>query len=361
MIPRPANSLSITDFGAVEGNTTVDNRAAIENAIATAKAQGMALYVPPGTWRWGVAGGGGDNVIDLDGVVLTGAGPTSILYANNYALSAIFVKGNGAAVKNLRLTGAVAPARDTSLGWHSVRVILQGATNFTVSNNLIEYASNASIATAPANLGLGGAAPSGGVIANNTILNSLADSIHLTNGSNNIQVLNNRIENSGDDGIAVVSYQSDGARVHTITARNNVVRNNLWGRNMSVVGGQNILYENNFLEGNQWACVYLAQENSYNTYNVLDVRVNYNTLKNCGSATAHGGMMVFSDGAMTNNNITLRRNDIIATNQQGIKYFGPQTNLSIEENRYTGSGSAIVGSGAMVTTYTSGSVGYVAP
>ena len=82
---------------------------------------------------------------------------------------------------------------------------------------------------------------------------------------------------------------------------------------MSVVGGSNVLYENNHLENNLagYACVYIAQENPYATYGAHDVVVQRNTLKNCGStATGHGAVMLYSDGAEANTNITLTRNDI---------------------------------------------------
>ena len=68
--------------------------------------------------------------------------------------------------------------------------------------------------------------PTRGRITNNTIRNTLSDSIHMTDGASHHHGGENLIENSGDDGIAVVSYKHDSARVNNITARNNMVRNN---------------------------------------------------------------------------------------------------------------------------------------
>jgi hypothetical protein len=204
-----------------------------------------------------------------------------------------------------------------------------------------------------------------GRITNNTLRNTLADSIHMTDRASQILVENNLIENSGDDGIAVVSYKSDGARVNNITARNNVVRGNKWGRNMSVVGGRQVVYENNLLQNNLagFACLYIAQENSYDTYSVLDFKANHNTLQNCGSLNRrHAAVMVYSDGAEANNNITLLSNDIIQNGQAGIRYYGAQTNVRLDQNRITGASMAYIGStvpGVTVIPYTSGSVGYV--
>jgi hypothetical protein len=82
------------------------------------------------------------------------------------------------------------------------------------------------------------------------------------------------------------------------------------------------------------ACLYIAQEHSYITNSVLDVKANRNTLQNCGSLnTGHSAAMVFSDDAEANNNITLLSNDIIQNGQDGIRYYGAQTNIRIEHHR----------------------------
>jgi hypothetical protein len=73
--------------------------------------------------------------------------------------------------------------------------------------------------------------------------------------------------------------------------------------------------------------------------------------------------MIFSDGAEANDNITLQGNDIIQNGRSGIRYFGPQTRVRLEQNRITGAAMAYVGGtvpGVTVVPYTSGSVGYVA-
>jgi hypothetical protein len=50
----------------------------------------------------------------------------------------------------------------------------------------------------------------------------------------------------------------------------------------------------------------------------------------CGSLkTGHVAAMVFSDGAEANNNIKLLGNDIIQNGQDGIRYFGVQTNIRL--------------------------------
>ena len=195
-------------------------------------------------------------------------------------------------------------------------------------------------------------------------MNTLSDSIHITDKASYITLQNNHVENSGDDGIAVVSYLNDGDYVSNITAIDNVVLNNKWGRNMSVVGGKSIIYRNNYLAGNvNWACLYLAQEGSYNTFGDVDVTAQYNTLKACGNqADGHGAIMVITTGNGQNDNVQLIRNDIIQTGNAGIRVFGANQAITVDANRVAGAVPAydLESPGVVSTLYTVGAVGFVA-
>jgi len=309
----------------------------------------LPLVIPAGQCNF-------SDIIRMDGVKLTGHGASSVLYATNWNRASIFMYGAGPSVSNVKLTGMPAPSRQAH--WEATKITIFGATDWVVDRVTIEGAPAASIQTAKR--------ATRGRITNNVIRNSLSDSIHMTDGASHIVVENNHIEFSGDDGIAVVSYLVDAVRVNNITARNNVVLKNKWGRNMSVVGGQQVHYENNYMEGGLTgaACLYLAQENSWKTFSALNVTATRNTLKNCGSATAHAGVMIYSDGNEANNNIKLLYNDIVQNGQDGIRYFGPQSNIRLEQNRITGARRPYDGGidpDVTVIPYTSGSVGYVAP
>ena len=76
----------------------------------------------------------------------------------------------------------------------------------------------------------------GGTIQNNTVQNTLADSITNTNGANGTVISGNLVTGSGDDGISIVSY-SNAPIVQNITVKNNTVKGQVWGRGLSVVGG----------------------------------------------------------------------------------------------------------------------------
>lgn len=340
--------VSITSHGAVASSST-DNHAAITRAIADAKAKGVAVTIPAGTFGY-------RGVIRLDGVKMIGQGPTSVLYALDVSQEAIFMYGSGTEVRNLKLSGVKSATRFAP--WEYTRITLFGASNFVIDSVIIDGSAAAGIQTAQGT--------HHGRITNNTISDTMADSIHMTDKANFITVENNTILNTGDDGIAVVSYFYDGGLSHDITARNNIVRGVRWGRGMTVVGGANVLYENNLIENNPVAaCVYLSQEDSWQTYGLRNVTVQYNTIKNCGDANNwHGAVMLFTDGSDYNDNVKLIRNDIIQENgKNGIRVFGDNRNILLDSNRITGANPDywIQTTGVNLIRYTSGAVGYVAP
>jgi parallel beta-helix repeat protein len=349
VVAPTSSDLNITAFGAVCNGST-NNSTAITNAIAAAKAKGVAVVIPSGVCAYG-------DVINLDSVRLIGYGDASVLYALNTNREAIFMRGSGAEVRSVKLSGVKSTTRVAP--WEATRITLFGATKFVIDNVTIDGGSAAGIQTAQAT--------NNGTISNNRVTGTLADSIHMTDRASYITVSGNRIDSSGDDGIAVVSYKNDGGMVNHITARNNVVVNNRWGRQMSVVGGSDVLYENNDLENNNagYACLYLAQENSYATYGAHNVVAQRNTLKNCGGiATGHGAVMLYSDGGEANTNITLTRNDITQNGQAGVRIFSSMnTGITLDSNRIQGASPAldITSLGVSVTAYSAGAVGYIAP
>lgn len=340
--------MKLTDHGGVcDGRT--DNNAAIARGIAAAKAANQPLVIPAGQCNY-------SDIIRLDSAKIVGAGPTSVLYATNYAREAIFMYGNAPSVSNVKLTGVTAPSRGAA--WEMTHITVFGATDWVIDGVTIEGSAAAGIQTAQA--------AKRGRISNNVIRNTWADSIHMTDGASYITVEGNQIENSGDDGIAVVSYSYDATRVNNITARNNIVRNNRSGRNMSIVGGGQIRYENNLLQGNpRYACILLAQEAGYNSKGSDDVRLERNTIENCGSTTTgHGGILIYSDGGQPINNVVVVNNLINQQGQNGIRAYNPYTyGLWIENNKIGGADPALSVStpGATIVPYTSGTVGYVAP
>jgi Right handed beta helix region len=322
----------ITDYGAMPtpagATPTIDNLPAIRAAIACARKSSVPVYVPPGTFSFGRTTDGPCSVdrrnntarcprwFLLDGVQMAGDAPQhgnasrSILYALDNTSMAIVLGGNGAQLRNLTLAqnGTNAARQGTPQAAHVwiYGVDVYPATNFVVDGLTISLSG----------IMVYGAGP--GVISNNTISDTLADSIHMTNAtfpSHDIEVRNNTITRSGDDGIVVLSY-NPGSYVHNINIHDNHIHNNIWGRNMAVVGGQNVIFANNLADGNLCcACLYIAGEDNAQVHTLasFDVTAHYNTLAGCGHIQGGYAAVTIASyvSSYTNNNITLSRNQII--------------------------------------------------
>jgi hypothetical protein len=345
-----SDGVNLTDYGAV-CDGVADNSAAIARGLADAKAKNLPLVIPTGQCNF-------NDVIRMDSVKLTGSGASSVLYATNWQRSAIFMSGAAPSVSNVKLTGVTAPSRQAP--WEMTKITIFGATDFVIDHVTIEGSPAAGIQTAQA--------PTRGRITNNVVRNTLSDGIHITGVASHILVEANLVEYTGDDGIAVVSYWRDPGRVNNITARNNIVRNNRFGRNMSVVGGSQVLYQNNLMQNNLagLACLYIAQEGGgMPTQGNDDVKVERNTLENCGRPVmGHAAVMIFSDGLQANNNIRLLSNDIRQSGRTGIRVYSRWNfGVLLDANRITGASVPldISSPSTTITPYTSGPVGYATP
>jgi parallel beta-helix repeat protein len=321
---------------------TTDDAAALRAAIQSAKSKGLPVVLPAATCAYGA-------VLHLDGVKLIGRGDRSILWALDPFRAAIVLRGSGSEVRNLKLTGVKPTKRHPPL--EGARIAPLGASGFVIDNVTIDGSTATGIQTAR------GATQ--GTISNNRISNTLGDGIHITGGASYITIVGNVIHDTGDDGIAVVSYRDQGPS-HHITAVRNTVSNNRGGRSMSVVGGTDVLYENNRLSDNtKAACLYLAQEDSWKTLPISNVIARNNTLTNCGNpAIGHAAVMLFSKSS-PNAGVQILRNDITQNGQQaGIRMFGQNNDVAIDGNRVSGGGQALqLPAGAKATPYSAGIVG----
>jgi parallel beta-helix repeat protein len=319
-----------------------DDAAALTAAIKSARALGLPVVLPAATCAYG-------NVLTLDGVKMIGRGDASVLWALNPSREVIFLRGSGAEVRNLKLVGVKPTARAPP--WEGSRIVAHGASDFVVDNVTIDGSTGTGVQTARG--------ATNGTISNNRISNTLADGIHITGQASYITIVGNVVEGAGDDGIAVVSYQGDKGLTHHITAARNTVNNNKGGRSMSVVGGSDVLYENNRLSNNTGrACLYLAQEDSWKTLPLSNVIARYNTLSNCGNpAKGHAAVMLFADSAV-NTGVQILRNDITQSGQAGIRMFGRNTDVTIDGNRVSGTRQALqLPAGVTATPYSAGTVG----
>jgi Ca2+-binding RTX toxin-like protein len=300
-------NVSITDFGAVADGKT-NNHDAIQQALDYAHANGGGVLIPTGNFAY-------SGTLTDNGVAVTGTGTGSILTAQDGANESLIVTGNGASVSNLQMDGVTSSGRMST--FQSGEIWVSNAQNYTIQNVLINGSSSVGIVSDNS---------SNGHILNNTVENTLADSIHTTDGSHDITISQNRVLHSGDDGISIVSYQGQPIS-HDITIDGNSVISNNWGRSLSVVGGNNVQITGNHVEGGaaDFAGVYISAENEWGTQGVSNVTVSGNTLIDAGgTSSGHGAITVYNSqgGSEQITGVTLSGNQIVDPLAAGVLVTG---------------------------------------
>lgn len=311
--------LDITSFGAV-GDGKTDNTKAIQYALQVGKAQCQSVLVPCGVFNY-------SDVLESE-VPIYGEGDGSVLYSTDTDRCSIYVRGAGGGVRKLRLTGEI-PTERTSNPESRRILVLDFASDFLIFGVTIDSGSGSGIFVYDDS--------HNGRVFNNRVSNTLADSIHMSGRCHHIIVERNVIRNSGDDGVAVVSYRDQGSVVHDIEARFNDIRDNKGGRGMSVVGGENVLYEYNYIANNRGgAGLIFAQEDSYDTFAARNVIARRNTIQNCGNPEIdHAAVMITTDSEH-NDSIHIDRNvvhfDPDVENCGGLRDRSEDTNIVFDSN-----------------------------
>lgn len=292
---RPAQYLSVTDFGARPDDDS-DDAAAITAALEAVK-PGQWVVFPPGRYIQSKS-----ISVNKVGVTLWGQGAT--LHATNPADQAILLRADDTKVYGFTLTAVTETRRsepwntricangyDTAKGY--IRgVVIQGNSVIAADRNPGGPLSNGASAAGIAVVGVRDF-----TIANNFVERTLADGIHVTGGSQNGRVIDNKVKETGDDMIAVVSYLDKAWRtkvkdsstwfssvgssslVRDVYIARNEVSGQYWGRGIAVVGGVGItVRENTVSKTATGAGILVARERSYETHGVSNVLVENNNV-----------------------------------------------------------------------------------
>ena len=218
-----------------------------------------------------------DGPLKLDGVSLNGQGCTFTALSDGAQV--LVCLGDGWRLANLRLLGA-ARARTANPG--SIGILIgdgkaNPATQFTIEN--------VAVGAVGTGYGVGGAGflfdnASRGRIVRAVVRDSLADGIHITNGSRELVFESPLSERTGDDGFAVVSYRNQGQVCRDIQVSNGISRDSA-ARGFSVVGGKNVIYTRPLVERSSAAGAYLYGEGAYDTFGVSGCNLIAPRLRDC--------------------------------------------------------------------------------
>ncbi|WP_329056801.1 discoidin domain-containing protein [Amycolatopsis sp. NBC_01488] len=222
---QPANSLSVTDYGAT-ANDSSDDSQAFRNALSAARSQGREVWVPPGRFEIGSA-------LQIDQTTVRGAGQWyTVLHGNN-------IFNNGSASGNIKLYdfavfGDVTERNDGSP---------DNAFHGVLGNGSV--VSGLWIQDTKCGLWLMNGASSNLTIENNRILDTQADGVNFDGAVTNSTLRNNYLRNNGDDGLALWSNgQADSGNS---LVNNTVVQPNL-ANGIALYGGSNNTVSGNLVQ-----------------------------------------------------------------------------------------------------------------
>ncbi|MER5627107.1 discoidin domain-containing protein [Streptosporangium sp. NPDC002544] len=233
-ITRPADSLSVDDFGAVKNNTNVDNTAAFQAAVNAGKAQNKTVWIPEGTYNLY------DHVI-VDGVTLRGAGPWYSVLGGRHptqrhkavGVYGKYVNEGGPSVnvtlKDFAIIGEITERVDDD----QVNAIGGAMSNSVVDNIWMQHTKVGAWMDGPMD---------NFTIKNSRILDQTADGVNFHIGVTNSTVTNTFVRNTGDDGLAMWAE-----RVANVNNKFtfNTVGVTLLANNIVTYGGRNIQITDN--------------------------------------------------------------------------------------------------------------------
>ena len=293
-----------------------NNAGAIQKTFNYAAANKCTALIPAGTFAY-------HGTLTATGIAVTGTGAASIMKALDTNNEALTLSGNGGSISNLVMVGT---GTRRNVTYQAAMIWVNRATNFTVQNVLINGGSCVGIFDA------GGQA---GLIKNNTVENTLADSITNTNGASNILIEGNHVIHSGDDGISNNSYLSDPVTVHNITIQGNTIVNNRWGRGLEVSGGTNITFQGNYVDNlDGYADMYIASEGEWHTQNVATINVKGNTFMDGGPNQGSAIIYNSEPGSASVSGVAINGNQFVKPRLSAVQLAGKgsETGIVVQSN-----------------------------
>lgn len=335
-IKQPANSVSITDFGAI-ANDGSDDYQAFMAAIESAKASKKSVYIPEGQFDF-------SRPISLyvpDGIKITGAGQwhTKLHFLNTEAAKYDdkgYASGGGGItfepgskdidLGNLSIDSNLNSRHDEKANYKGISGTL--GTGSSIHDIKIEhFEAGVWIGDYSKNKPLN--YTDGLTISNATIRNNFADGVNFAQGTSNSTVINSNIRGNGDDGLATWSSHHENTNAHV--AENNRFLNNTvelgWrAAGIGIFGGKGHEVANNLIKDNaNWGGVRLNTvfKNSHNfDFNDTGISVHDNLLvRNGTNADTYGRVK---------GSIDLEEGRDYATPKKDI--LGELKNIKIENN-----------------------------
>jgi hypothetical protein len=326
---RPANSLSVADYGA-DPNGAAEASNAFDAAISAARSQGKEVWIPPGTFTI-------NRHIIVDNVTVRGAGPWySVLHGNGVGLYGNYAPNPSGNVKlyDFAILGEV-QERNDGAQVNGVGGALGGGS--VVQNLWIQHTK----------VGLWLDGPFDGLtIRDNRILDQTADGLNLHNGISHVTVTNNFVRNAGDDGLAMWSDQN--ADHDNVFSFNTIVAPIL-ANNIAIYGGRDNSVTDNVVSETQTQGGGLHVGNRFNSVPLAGTTtLARNTTLRAGVLDPNwqfgvGALWFYALDAPMTGTINVTDTDLLDSSYEAVHFIGNGiSNVNLTNVRIDGAGTFAV-------------------
>lgn len=315
-LARPANTLSIADYGA-KGDDAAADTAAIRRCIDEAGTQGKSVWFPPGRYLQNAK-------LLLNGVRVQGAG---MWHSTLHAVAGAQAKRVFGGYGGFRLRGEGAGVSDLCIAGSDTCRSRFGTIAFTGAGR--QWAiRNVWMTHLTVGLWMCGADAE---VSGCRVRMTYADGININNGKDayaeRVRVAHNHVRGTGDDGLAVLSHESSTNRSRNITLRRNTVVAAWWGNTCDLAGGFGHVIEENLFQDACMSGFTINLPRAYPMHPLTGAVVRRNTFVRCGG-NAHGqrrGAIWIFPGSTTITGTTIAENRIVDPLFRGIHLAGTHT------------------------------------
>jgi hypothetical protein len=243
---RPANSLSVNDFGAMPGDGG-DDAGAFDAAIAAARGQGKEVWIPAGVFTL-------NRHLTVDQVTIRGAGQWHTELRGSRP--GLFGKGEPGSCGHAGYPGnPEVPGVSAAVKLHDFAIIgnVTERIDCDQSNAIGGALGGGSVVSGlwlqHTKVGLWLDGPFAGLtVSGNRILDQTADGLNLHRGISDTTVTNNFVRNSGDDGLAMWA-ETQANRANTFSF--NTVIAPILANSIAIYGGSDISVTDNVVAETQ--------------------------------------------------------------------------------------------------------------
>jgi len=340
-ISQPANSLSVTSYGATPNDST-DDLTAFNACVNAAVAAGKSVYIPAGNFNLG-----GMWTIKANNITVTGAGMwhTNIQFTSpNAASGGISFRITGTVDFGNMYINSMLRTRYGQMAIYKCFMDNFGTNSrihdfweehFECGFWVGDYAHTPAIAAD--NL----------LIENGRIRNNLADGVNFCQGTKNSTVLNCNVRNNGDDGLAMWPDNTMGAPMEINNSfMYNTIENNWRAAGIAIFGGSGHKAQFNYIKdcfmgsGIRLNTVFPGYHFENNTGILFSdtTIINSGTSKDCYNGER--GAIDLEASNTSIQNITFENIDIINSQRDAIQfgYGGGFSNILFKNININGTG-----------------------